>query len=169
MLSINSKKKFLKRSEYKTVFNNLNSICTCLDKIYRINSGGCCYIAYIIADILYKEGLNYKVLVVPDFGNKLPDNFTDIKDSVYHVFIEVEFDGETYLINDADCSSEDEELEAVEYDNVSPGEILNYYKGTTWNWSYNTVKNKFIKYVINLLYDNFSSSLRERRGDSTSK
>ena len=45
------KKKSLKKSNYNKVFNNLNSICDCLDYIYSINSGGCCYIAYIMANI----------------------------------------------------------------------------------------------------------------------
>lgn len=160
-----SRKRFLKKSEYNTVFENLNSICSCLDKIYRINNGGCCYIAYIIADILYKEGIDYEVVVVPDDGTDLPDEFEDIKDSAYHVFIKVKFKDEDYLINSDGCSLEgdDIEYEARSYNNVIPEEILNYYNSFHWNWVYNTVKNKFIKYVINLLYDNFSSSLREGR------
>lgn len=160
-----SRKRSLKKSEYNTVFENLNSICSCLDKIYRINNGGCCYIAYIIADILYKEGIDYEVVVVPEEDSDLPDKFEDIKDSAYHVFIKVKFKDEDYLINSDDCSLEgdDIEYEARSYNNVTPEEILNYYNSFHWNWVYNAVKNKFIKYVINLLYDNFSSSLRERR------
>lgn len=160
-----SRKRSLKKSEYNTVFENLNSICSCLDKIYRINNGGCCYIAYIIADILYKEGIDYEVVVVPEEDSDLPDKFEDIKDSAYHVFIKVKFKDEDYLINSDDCSLEgdDTEYEARSYNNVTPEEILNYYNSFHWNWVYNAVKNKFIKYVINLLYDNFSSSLRERR------
>ena len=160
-----SRKRSLKKSEYNTVFENLNSICSCLDKIYRINNGGCCYIAYIIADILYKEGIDYEVVVVPEEDSDLPDKFEDIKDSAYHVFIKVKFKDEDYLINSDDCSLEgdDIEYEARSYNNVTPEEILNYYNSFHWNWVYNAVNNKFIKYVINLLYDNFSSSLRERR------
>lgn len=164
MFSNRPRKRSLKKSEYNTVFENLNSICSCLDKIYRINNGGCCYIAYIIADILYREGIDYEVVVVPEEESDLPDEFEDIEDSAYHVFIKVKFDGEDYLINSDDCSAVDgEEWQCTSYDNVTPEEILNYYNSFRWNWIYNAVKNKFIKYVINLLYDNFSSSLREGR------
>lgn len=162
MLLSKQKKRFLKKSEYNTVFSNLNSICSCLDKLYKINSGGCCYIAYIIADILYKEGIDYEVVVIPEEDSELPDEFEDIDDSAYHVFIQVKLDGENYLINSGDCSIE-EENEAVSYEDVTPEDILKYYEGFHWNWVYNTVKNKFVKYVINLLYDNFSGSLREER------
>lgn len=163
------RKKSLKKSEYNKVFENLNSICYCLDKIYRINNGGCCYIAYLIADILYKEGIDYEVVVVPGDDADLPEDFEDISESAYHVFIKVDLDGEDYLINSDDCSAEEGEFAAHSYENISPEQILNYYKKFRWNWVYDTVKNKFIKYVISLLYDNFSSSLREGRGNNTSK
>lgn len=156
MLFNKSKKKCLKKSEYSTVIKNLDAICTCLDKIYHINNGGCCYISYIIADILHKEGIDYEVIVVPGEETDLPDNFDDITYSAYHVFIKVDINDKDYLINSYECSTEDI---AISYVDITPEQILAYYKRTTWNNLYNVAKNKFVKYVINLIYDNFSSSL----------
>lgn len=149
------RRRFLKKSQYSTVFNNLDSICSCLDVIYDINNGGCCYVAYVIADILHREGIKYEVVVV---SSDLSEEFEDLENSAYHVFIKVTWQGKDYLINPGDCS---DSKEWQCYENISPEEILYYYKSVQWNCLYAVVKNKFIKYVINLIYDNFSSSLRE--------
>lgn len=162
-----SKKKLLKESEYKTVVNNLDSVCKCLDSIYSINNGGCCYIAYIIADILSKEGIEYEVIVLPaDKDEEMPDDFTDIDCSAFHVYIGVSLEDGFYTINN--MADEDiDNLPEYHYLEVSTQEILNYYKRGNWNWLYDTVRNKFIKYIINLLYDNFSSSLRKGRRNNS--
>lgn len=157
MLFSKLRKKCLKKSEYKNVCDNLNAICKCLNTIYSVNSGGCCYMAYIIAEILNKEGIEYSVILESD-NNDLADSFSDIDDSVYHVCIKVTQGDNIYIINEISDS-----IEGYEYENVSPKELLDYYNKGHWNWTYQVVKNKFIKYVVNLIYDNFSSSLREER------
>lgn len=44
----------------------LNSLLIDLDKILKINSGGCCYIAYIIAKNLEKYKIPFKVILMDD-------------------------------------------------------------------------------------------------------
>lgn len=154
------KKKSLKKSNYNKVFNNLNSICDCLDYIYSINSGGCCYIAYIIADILEREGFEFDVLIIPNPEVDMPENFSDLIESTQHVCLRVTINNDVYFIN---CTEDYDEDDYIAYYNVSSIDILNYYKSWKWNCIYDVARNKFIKYIINLIYDNFSSSLREKR------
>ena len=37
----------------------LNKMCKVLDKRYQINYGGCCYLAYCIAELLEKDGFKF--------------------------------------------------------------------------------------------------------------
>ena len=160
------KKRSLKKSNYNKVFNNLNSICDCLDYIYSINSGGCCYIAYIMADILEREGFKFDVLIIPNPEVDMPENFSDLIESTNHVCLRVTTNNDVYLVN---CTEDYDEDDYIAYYNVSSKDILNYYKSWKWNCIYDVARNKFIKYIINLIYDNFSSSLREKRRNSTSE
>ena len=49
--------------------HSLDCLCSCLDKLYSINSGGCCYVAYLIACHLDKLRVKYD-LVIYDYKRK---------------------------------------------------------------------------------------------------
>ena len=55
------------------------------------------------------------------------------------------------------------------FENVTSDDLFKYYKRFKWNEIYEIFRNKFIKYVITLLYENFTHSLRKRRSNCTSK
>lgn len=161
------KRRSIKKSEdnYLDLFTKINSLCDCLNTIYHTNSGGCCYIAYIVAEILEKEEIPFEVLVSDpryDEGG-YPDDFKDLNDSVYHICLEAKPIKDTYRINVGHYDGE----YYFHYTNVAALDIYNFYKDNTWNSFYEIAKNKFIKYVINLIYDNFSSDLREGRSNSS--
>lgn len=65
MFSSKLKRRSIKKSEdnYSDLFNKINSLCDCLNTIYHTNSGGCCYVAYVIAEILERENIQFEVLV----------------------------------------------------------------------------------------------------------
>lgn len=161
------KRRSIKKSEdnYSDLFNKINSLCDCLNTIYHTNSGGCCYVAYVIAEILEREDIQFEVLVsesrYEDEG--YPDNFEDLDDSVYHICLEAKPIKDTYRINVGTYSDE----EYFHYSNVTSQDIYNFYINNIWNSFYEIAKNKFIKYIINLIYDNFSSDLREGRSNSS--
>ena len=46
----------------KDLINELNEFLKRLDNVYNINSGGCFYVAYLIARELYMLGINYTVV-----------------------------------------------------------------------------------------------------------
>lgn len=161
------KRRSIRKSEdnYLDLFTKINSLCDCLNTIYHTNSGGCCYIAYIIAEILEKEDIPFEVLIVePRYeDDEYPENFEDLDDSVYHICLEAKPIKDIYRIN---VSNYDQE-EYFHYRNVTSQDIYNFYRNNVWNSFYEIAKNKFIKYIINLIYDNFSSDLREGRSDSS--
>ena len=103
MFSSKLKRRSIKKSEdnYSDLFNKINSLCDCLNTIYHTNSGGCCYVAYVIAEILEREDIQFEVLVsesrYEDEG--YPDDFEDIDDSVYHICLEAKPIKNTYRIN----------------------------------------------------------------------
>ena len=46
----------------KDLIDKLNTFLKDLDSTYDINSGGCFYVAYLIARELYNRGINYTVV-----------------------------------------------------------------------------------------------------------
>ena len=121
----------------------LNAICKCLNTLYNINWGGCCWIAYCIADILHNKGINYTLVICDEFP---VTDFKKLDCSVNHIYIEV--DGES--INKGDFES----CEISKIHNVSPEEIENYYNKGRWCSIYNRYKNTFIQKLINDMINN---------------
>lgn len=72
----------------KELINELNKFLKTLDNKYNINSGGCFYVAYLIARELYKLGINYKVV---DWHEDCRLN----KYSIYHRSLKVD----SYYVN----------------------------------------------------------------------
>lgn len=140
MFSSKLKRRSIKKSEdnYSDLFNKINSLCDCLNTIYHMNSGGCCYVAYVIAEILEREGIQFEVLVsesrYEDEG--YPDDF---EDSVYHICLEAKPIKDTYRIN---VGTYDDE-EYFHYSNVTSQDIYNFYINNIWNSFYEIAKNKF--------------------------
>jgi len=149
-------------NNYKTIYRGLDAICECLDKLYLTNSGGCCYVAYCIAQLLEKDSIPFDVIVFEDYDF---DDFSEIDEECYHIAIHLNVDYEDYIINKGDFNLDEYTI----FRNVSSNDLFKYYKRFRWNRTYEVFRNKFIKYVIRLLYENFTSSLREGRSNSASK
>lgn len=123
----------------------LDHICECLNNLYSINNGGCCYIAYCIATILEKENIPYQVVINGgDYADV--DTFSELEDGCYHVFIQVE----NNTIN-ADGLEDDEDCNY--YYTATSSQILNYYKKGDWNNMYEKALNSSIKSIITRMYN----------------
>lgn len=141
---------------------NLNKLCCdldalfrFLDEVYDINSGGCCYVASVLANLLEEDGIDYSVIVYDcDY-----DDFYDIPCSCLHYAIRVtNANGYYDTINGYD----EEECDTYcEFDNVSATDLLDHYNECGWNSVYKTFRNKYIKGVITKFYKNFTYDLRE--------
>lgn len=46
---------------------SLNILCKTLDDLYGINSGGCCYVAYLISKWLDRFSINYQLVIYDDY------------------------------------------------------------------------------------------------------
>ena len=149
-------------NSYRTIYKGLDAICKCLNTLYNINNGGCCYVAYCIAQLLEKDSIPFDVVVFDDFN---ADSLSELDEECYHIAIRIVIDGEDCIINQGDFELD----EITIFENVTSDDLFKYYKRFKWNEIYEIFRNKFIKYVITLLYENFTHSLRKRRSNCTSK
>lgn len=141
----------------------LNSLFRFLDEVYHINSGGCCYVASVLAELLEEDDVDYSVIVYDcDY-----DNFYDISCSCYHYTLCI-IGAEAYcnIINGYD------EVECdtfSEFEGVTAIDLLDHYKECSWNDYYNVFRNKYIKGLITKFYKDFTYDLREEQSESNSK
>lgn len=137
----------------KILSERLNKFCEFLDDEYQINSGGCCWITYCIAELLEKSNIYYSVELCS--YNDIEDiiYLNELEESVSHYFLSItDSEGEVYYINQSGFESD-----YTIYD-VDKDDILHHYKIHDWCCSYNHSKNKIIKsllktFYIDLLYD----------------
>lgn len=115
----------------------LNDFLDDLDDKFNINSGGCCYIAYIIAKRLKKLNITFKIMISDN--DSLSKFSTKHNESVYHVFLHIPYIGDINPMY-GDYTKE--------Y-NLSLSELLRYYNNSTWNSRYDTNFNKYISNQIN--------------------
>ena len=86
-------------NSYRTIYKGLDAICKCLNTLYNINNGGCCYVAYCIAQLLEKDSIPFDVVVFDDFD---ADSLSELDEECYHIAIRIVIDGEDYIINQGD-------------------------------------------------------------------
>lgn len=146
---------------------SLNSLCEFLDIEYKINGGGCCWIASEIARHLDELKIPYD-LVIYDFKNKDSElisnevrNMRKNRKSSHSVagynscnhyclyihdcgIINGDYSGNRYLIKD------------INYKNISW-----IYKKSCWNHCYDTTNNKTIKKILNLFFRKYDKILEE--------
>lgn len=144
------KKKLIKSEENLNLLaNKLNSLCTFLHEVYKINAGGCCYIAGILTKLLEIDEIDYSVIV---YGCEY-DDFYCIPCSQYHYAVRI---NET-IVN---CYEDDENYS--EFYNICSKDLLEHYKECDWNDSYDKNQNKYIYKVIKNFYNDFTDDLRKR-------
>lgn len=131
---------------YKNLTYKLNKTLEMLDSVYDINYGGCCYVAYCIATLLWDSNIDYQLIVLEDDA----EEEIDLNISHYHYGLTIE---DKYFIN---ISENDlEEFDYARIDNPDPEVIKEHYDNNEWNEMYNTDKNEFIKGIITTFYNEF--------------
>lgn len=141
---------------------SLDKLCLFLDDVYNVNSGGCCYIAYLIARHLDKLGISYALSVY----NFSPKNEFDItrevttmsrsnnKNSVIgmhtceHYCISITGGGH---VNRGDV----EGLKQYTVKGITCRNIKWIYKNGYWNDCYDTHNNKTIKGIIDSFFKTY--------------
>lgn len=118
----------------------LNELLDSLNSKYRINEGGCCYVAYIIARNLKKLNIDFNIM----FTDSEPLDIRNIhnNESVYHVYLHIPYIGDVNPMYS-------------EYNkkfNLSIKELLVYYNNSIWNNTYNPEFNNCINKQINKFF-----------------
>ena len=146
-----SKKKLIQSEENLSYLSKkLNSLCKFLDELYDINSGGCCFISFCIANLLEQDNISYDIGIIDDYPENTLEEFDH---SAYHVFLIINDD---YDINNESCD------EYTTYSGSSLSLIQYYNKVSGWNSVYDHSKNVYMKKLITNFYYDFTEDLRER-------
>lgn len=162
-MNIKKRKNLLESKKDKRILvEKLNKLCIFLDKEYKINSGGCCYLAYCLADLLSHDGVKYDIIIYEDY--EISESFKELSESHYHYALKVD----KYIINSMGLEKDKGICRNI-YNKVTTKDILNHYNASEWNRSYDSSKNVFIQRIIKSFYSDFTDDLRKRRATSWNK
>ena len=144
-------KEYQSRLAYK-----LNDLCIMLDALEDVNNGGCCFVAYCIANELFKDGYkDFNLVVYNDEGENF-DSLQDIPNSQIHYAIKFQ----DVVINKGDF---DDEYSISDIPLFNPKSLNKHYKRFSWNEIYSKKKNNLIKKTIENYYKDFVSDLYEEQ------
>lgn len=143
--------------------SDLNLLCENLVGSYNINKGGCCFIAYLIAQHLDKLGLEYQLIVYSDERKdrvgishevySMIKNFQDDESFVtgnntcYHYAIYLDGGG---VINPGRCDH------TYYISGLQAKNIWWLYKVGRWNTEYNIHFNRRVRRTINSFFNEYS-------------
>lgn len=143
--------------------HSLDKLCYCLDELYNINRGGCCYIAYLIARHLDKLGMAYDLTIYDYRGRDVLDINHEVTNMLKHTT------SKSSVIKYGTCAHYCISLTGGGYVNKGDVDGLNQYivKGVTcknigwiyqngfWNKEYDTRNNKTVKGIIDSFFKNY--------------
>lgn len=130
-----------------------------LNDIYSINKGGCCYVAYILAENLEKLHIPYKVIINNDCMEDTEIIYTNaIKDrSRYGIFGHKDYSCSHIWIKTSFGILNDESKYYRRGKNIelpiNSKDLLWLYKKGSWNSTYKTKNNHLVKEIINSIFE----------------
>lgn len=127
------------------VVTKLNYTAYELDRLYNINSGGCCYLAYKIAYWLEKYGIEYYFVIQND--NPI------INDIGKHYCLQV-LPSKLYL-NKSPLYTHIKSIKRTS------SQILDYYKKSSWSEKYDALNNVFVDNLIDNIFEFKINTWRE--------
>lgn len=130
--------------------NLLNNLLSDIDNILDINSGGCCYIAYIIAKYCDLHNIKYSVIFT-DYEDLFSNVDNLIKNrSSKGIFDDSEYScNHIYLKINNICINKEELEYSYESDIINSDDLLWIYRNGDWNETYDTANNSIISKFIN--------------------
>ena len=142
-----------------TLIVSLNTLFTALDTIYDINAGGCCYIAYIVAEELEKRNFNnFSLRIYNDYVLNEEDCFENIENDVEDFPIYSYTASHYVLVYDdieINPDTEAEYLEYVDLHDVDSNFILDICNKGDWNSVFNHNNLTFIRRFIKIIFDQY--------------
>lgn len=113
--------------------------------------GGCCYAAYILAEVLSRSGIDYKVILFESSEELSKDFNQSINNSgfgVDHIAIKVRKGIRSVIFGGLDGFRKYRRKSIRHYVGVTPEMILTAYWNNTWNETYQTHNNYKLKQEI---------------------
>lgn len=114
--------------------------------------GGCCYCAYILADIFTKLGIKYRTVLFQEYENADEHDFDNAINSgmCSHVAIEVNVGPKRVIIGDYSDITRYYELfggrhTIRKYKDITPKMLFEAYYWNDWNDTYDTDNNQHLK------------------------
>ena len=154
MLKI-SMKKLKKKSPKlcKEIATHLDELCSFLDKAYNINNGGCCWVAYCIAKMLYNSGFRIDIGIISYDSEIDVENIKELDESYSHYYV---------ILNGIPINISDfEESNSYVLQDVNPNDILEHYKSEEWCCNYDHRKNSIVYKMLKTYYFDLLNDLRK--------
>lgn len=126
----------------KELFKEINAKCEYLKNKFQINSGGCCYVAAVLAEYLTKYDIPYEVVYYDNGG--------------CHYYIKVS----DRNLNRDGCGWQYSEI----LDHGGYEEIYEWYYNDDWNECYNTKYNGIVKISLKRIFDKYGNSKGVKNG-----
>lgn len=138
----------------------LNRICRQLDEEYYINSGGCCYVAYIIALNLDRLKIKYSLVIYDEYSREtsclnheiLSKHKNHSSNSVVGYYTCSHYCLNIIGYGDVNRSDVDG-LIRYNVDNINSSNIKWIHRNGDWNSVYNSTHNKAVKRIINSCFE----------------
>ena len=124
--------------------------------------GGCCFSAFVLAEILDKFGIKYRTVLFQSHGILHERDFNNAinSDDCDHVAIEVTVDGEQIIIGDYSSITNyydtfNVKYTARRYRGITPQMLSHAYYWNSWNPRYQTENNLPFRKEMNKIADKY--------------
>ena len=135
--------------------DKLNKLCKKLDLEYKINKGGCCFIAYLISKQLEKLNIPYELVVYDDEDRcDLDADSLTFDETANHYCIKILKQG---IINQGNCNDEDYNVYNVK---LNSNDLEYIYNNGSWNCMYDSKNNQTIENIINNFFMQFKNETK---------
>ena len=135
--------------------DKLNKLCKKLDLEYKINKGGCCFIAYLISKQLEKLNIPYELVVYDDEDRcDLDADSLTFDETANHYCIKILKQG---IVNQGDCNDEDYNVYNVK---LNSDDLEYIYNNGSWNCMYDSKNNQTIENIINNFFMQFKNETK---------
>lgn len=135
--------------------DKLNKLCKKLDLEYKINKGGCCFIAYVISKQLEKLNIPYELVVYDDEDRcDLDIDSLTFDETANHYCIKISKQG---IVNQGNCNDEDYNVYNVK---LNSNDLEYIYNNGSWNRMYDSKNNQTIENIINNFFIRFKNETK---------
>lgn len=146
-----------------SLVDKLNLLCNNLASSYDVNKGGCCFIAYVIAQRLERLGMKYRLIV---YSNDRK-NYMEISHEAFSMVKNFRKE-DSSITGDNTCRHYALYLEGGGVINPGESDHIYYIRGLSatnigwlyrvghWNTEYNIHSNRRIRKIINSFFNEYS-------------